>query len=221
MLKLVVCIIFLAANCCNRVALSCRTTDDRQINLLRLQVDHFTQEVEALKNQSRANQQKERIYSLSQEVKALKNQSKENRQLFLDIFTKGLYVPPHVYVYQLTPNSQSWQRSQQYCLNWGGDLAVYGVQSLENRKKLIQKFSMNSIYFWIGASDIASEGKWVWVNGENASSSQLIWDTRTEPNNHGGSEDCAKVDGKPGFAVGLAYDQGCARSYRGLCEKKV
>ena len=110
MLRLVVCVIILAAVCCTQVVRACRSADNRQNELLRLQVNYLSQEVEALKNQSKKNEQ------------------------FLDVFSGRLYIPPHFYIYQLTPGRQSWQRSQQYCENWGGNLAVYGVQSLDNRK---------------------------------------------------------------------------------------
>ena len=220
MMKLIVSIAILAAACCNQIVLSCRTTDDRQINLLQLEINYLSQEVEALKNQSKESQQKEQIYSLSQQVDTLKNQSKENRQLFLDIFSKGLHVPPNFYIYQLTPNSQSWNKSRQYCQNWGGDLAVYGVKTRENRRKLSKILSINGL-IWIGAHDIASEGNWIWVNGERASRSELIWFSG-QPDNYDGNEDCLYLHAYSGTSNdGLAFDRPCWNSFRGLCEKKI
>ena len=219
MLKFVVCIVILAVAYSTQVVLTCRTNDDRRINLLRLEVNYVSQEVEALKNQSTANQQKEEITSLFQEIEALKNQSKENRQFVLDMFSKKLYVSPNYYTYQLTPGRQSWQQSREFCQNWGGDLAVYGVKTLENRKKLNQMMSISSD-FWIGANDIASEGNWVWANGNRASRSELIWD-RGQPQNSGGGEDCVSVVGNPSSPnVGLAHDYPCTWLHRGLCEKE-
>ena len=185
--------------------------DNQQIKLLRDQLDFLSQEVEALKNQSREN--------LSQEVEALKNQSRENRQLAVGEFIKGLYIPPHVYIYQLTPGHQSWQQSQEFCRNWGGTLAVHGVKTRENRKTLIQNLSIKD-RFWIGANDIASEGNWVWVNGERASSSELIWYSG-QPSG-GRNANCVLVNGNPTSSyVELAYDVGCAFSFPGLCEKQI
>ena len=201
MLKLVVCIIVLTAVCSAQEHLTCLRTDDllnRPIKLLRDQLD-----------------------SLSQEVEALKNQSRENRQLTVDVFTKGLYIPPHVYIYRLTPGYQSWQQSQDICQNWGGTLAVHGVKTRENRKTLIQNLSISKIYFWIGVNDIASEGDWIWVNGERANSSELIW-ASGRPNGGRGAN-CVFVYGFPASSsVGLASDSGCATSrLLGLCEKKI
>ena len=184
-------------------------------------INSLAQEVAALKNQTRENQQNELINSLSQEVEALRNQSRMNRQLVVDVFSRGLYVPPHVYIYRLTPGRQSWQKSQEFCQSWGGDLAMHGVKTLENRKKLIQLLPTNDFYVWIGASDIASEGNWTWINGERASSSELIW-LSGEPNNNGGDEDCVVVTGYLiSSIVGLAYDIPCAFSYQALCEKQI
>ena len=195
--------------------------DDRQIVLLRDQYDSLSQEINALKNKTRENQQNELINSLSQEVEALRNQSRMNRQLVVDVFSKGLYVPPHVYIYRLTPGRQSWQKSQEFCQSWGGDLAMHGVKTLENRKTLIQNLSIKNIYFWIGANDIASEGNWTWVDGERASSSELIW-SKGEPNNRRGDEDCGAAHGYPTFSfVGTAFDQSCAYLFQALCEKHI
>ena len=131
--------------------------DNRQLNVLRDQIDVLSQKVEtlqnqsrgdqleeqinsliveiqALKNQSRKNHPEEQISSLTQEVEAIKNQSRQNRQ-FQDLISNLLYIPLYFYVYQLTPGGQSWQESRQYCRNWGGDLAVHGVKTMQNRKK--------------------------------------------------------------------------------------
>ena len=171
--------------------------DNHQINLLRNQINSLSKEMEALKKQSSKNQQ------------------------FLDIFSKRLYVPPRFYIYQLNTDRQSWQQSQNFCQNWRGTLAVYGVKTLENRKKLIRNLSINTTYFWIGANDIASEENCIWTNGERASSSEIIWRSG-EPNNNRGNEDCAHVVGNPTLSTeGQANEALCASSYQGLCEKAI
>ena len=220
MLRMIACVIILAAVCCTQVVLACRSADNRQNELLQLQVNYLSQEVEVLKNQSRENYQKGQMNSLLHEVEALKNQSKKNEQ-FLDVFSGRLYIPPHFYIYQLTPGRQSWQRSQQYCENWGGNLAVYGVQSLENRKILMKNLFIENSNFWIGAHDIASEGNWTWINGETASSSELIWENG-QPQPYYTNEDCAGVIGNPLLPNGgLAHDYSCTSSNQGLCEKEI
>ena len=78
----------------------------------------------------------------------------------------------------------------------------------------MKALSINA-YFWIGVSDIASEGTWIWVNGETASNSDLIWDSG-QPNSYGGNQDCGGIF----HPSALADDGTCSESTFGLCEKK-
>ena len=216
-------------------------TNSSQINVLRDQIDLLSQKVETLQNQSRENQLEDQIISLIgemqalknqsgknysekqisfliQKVEAIKNQSRENGQ-FLDLISKLLYIPPYVYVYQLTPGCQSWNESRQYCQNWRGDLAVYGVKTMQNRKKLIENLSL-SRWSWIGVNDIASEGNWVWVNGELADRSEIIW-ASGEPND-GDDHDCVFMyEPNKVRDTGLAGAYNCSLSDPGLCEKRI
>ena len=215
--------------------------DSSQINVLRNQIDLLSQKVETLQNQSRENQLEDQIISLIgemqalknqsgknysehqisfliQEVEAIKNQSRENGQ-FLDLISKLLYIPPYFYVYQLTPGVQSWHEIRQYCQNWGGDLAVHGVKTMQNRKKLFENLSIIH-WTWIGANDIASEGNWVWVDGELADRSELIW-ASWEPND-GEDHDCVFMyEPNKVRDAGLAGAYNCSLSDPGLCEKRI
>ena len=239
MLKLISCAIILAAVCNAQEHLTCLRTDD----VLNQRSPQASQRVlQGLPGKRGAKGQtgsrgrpgqkgepgfrddrqlsllRDQINSLSQEVQTLKNESRKNRLLIAG-GSKWLHVPPNFYIYQLTPGTQSWQKSQEFCQNWGGDLAVYGVKSLENRKKLIRNLPIKDL-FWIGANDIASEGNWVWVNGERANSSELHW-WGSEPNNIG-NEDCIRViEDFTNSNAGLAYDVPCGYSHQGLCEKQI
>ena len=94
------------------------------------------------------------------------------------------------------------------------------MKTRENRKTLIQNLSIGNTHFWIGVNDIASEGNWVWMNGERASSSELIWSSG-QPDG-GRIENCVIVQGYPAHSdVGLAFDEPCAGSQQGLCEKQI
>ena len=241
MLKLVVGIIVLVAVCCAQEHLTCLRTDDvwTQQSLQNPQrTSQGSPGKRGAKGQpgSRGSQGqkgepgvvddhqmnllRDQFNSLLQEVETLKNQSNKYLSL-IAAASNGLYVPPYVYIYRLTPGSQSWQQSQEFCTVWGGNLAIHGVKTLINRKKLIQDFAISNVQFWIGVDDIATEGNWIWVNGERASSSELIW-MRGEPNNEGGNEDCGLVYGyRASSQVGRVNDAICNRSYRGLCEKKL
>ena len=212
-----------------------------QINLLRDELKSLSRDVEALKNQTHKVQQQGQINLRSQEAEAPGNQThkiqqqgqinlrsqeaeapgnQSNKYRNTTVPTNGLYLPPHVYIYKVTARWVSWQASQKLCRNWGGNLAVHGVKTLENRRKLIRILSIYRSYYWIGANDIRSEGNWVWINGERASSSELSWGNR-QPDNVGGNEDCLLMNAYPTFLFGLAFDDSCADNWRGLCEKKL
>ena len=236
MWKLVVCIFILTAVCCAQEHLTCLKTDD----VFNQQSPQTPQRAvqgppgkRGAKGQvgSRGNPGqkgepgipdnhqidllRDQLISLSREMEVLKNQTKENRRI-VEVVNQ-VYIAPDFYIYRTTPNDQSWQESQENCQTWGGTLAVYGVKTLQNRKRLIESLSINVGYFWIGASDIASEGNWIWINGEPANSSELIWQG-LQPNNDG---DCLRLNGSPtNNDVALAYDGPCTSSHWGLCEKK-
>ena len=197
----------------------CEISCTHQIKLLRDELKSLSHEVEALKNQRSKIQQQGQINPRSQEIDALGNQS--NKYVNTTVPANGLYLPPHVYIYKLTTREVSWQETQKLCQNWGGNLAVHGIKTLENRKKVIRMLSINRSYYWAGANDIESEGDWVWINGERASSSELSWRSR-QPDNSGGNEDCLLISTYPiSSYFGLAYDHACATEWRGICEKKL
>ena len=200
----------------------CETSCSHQMNLLRDELKSLAHGMEALKNQTHKIQQQGQINPRSQEGEAPGNQSNKYRNTTVP--ANGLYLPPHVYIYKLATRRLSWQDSQEFCRNWGGNLAVHGVKTLENRKKVIRILSINrsAAYYWAGANDIASEGNWVWINGERASSSELIWQNGFPQFNSNSNRDCLLIDSNSVSSYfGLAHDNRCTNTWRGICEKKI
>ena len=69
--------------------------------------------------------------------------------------------------------------------------------------------------FWIGLSDVSSEGTWVFTNDQPVNNLMFYWNNG-EPNNAAGNEDCAFVEHN-----GNIFDIGCYRSdyvHRALCQ---
>ena len=192
-------------------------------NQFQEQLNALSQEIESLNNQSRENQLQKQLNYLSREVESLKNQSRENSRKAA--VNETVHVPTPVYVYKLNPNEQTWKESRKFCQNWGGDLAVHGVRTLEGRRRLIQYLGIIDKDFWIGAVDLASEGRWYWLNGEPANSSELIWGLRQPDGNT--RENCVVVAGRSNSwntnRIKRAYDQQCDdvdSRYQGVCEKE-
>ena len=239
MLKLIVCIFIMIAVCWSQEHLTCLRTDE----VLSQQSAQTTQRTlqgppgkrgakgqvgsRGIKGQKgepgipenpQMNMVRDKLNSLTQQLDAIKNLTRKTQEV-IDAVKNGLLVNSYFYVYKLTSTRQSWQESRQLCRNWEGDLAVHGVQTLENRRKLFQSFSIG-YHYWIGASDMVSEGNWTWLNGEPASSSELIWPSG-EPNG-GRTENCVFVVAQLGHThIDRVHDVSCAIDLQGLCEKKI
>ena len=78
--------------------------------------------------------------------------------------------------------------------------------------------------YWIGLSDSASEGTWLWLNGNRANLDDgSLWHpgnplTGSSANNR----DCALADFRPGVGEGLfVWDESCSSRGPALCEKPV
>ncbi|VDI62869.1 Hypothetical predicted protein [Mytilus galloprovincialis] len=73
--------------------------------------------------------------------------------------------------------------------------------------------------FWLGGSDRASEGVWVWTtSGQGFTVTD--WHTRTthEPNNQDGNENCLTIHKELDFEWN---DDKCSNVYRFICEKPL
>ena len=70
---------------------------------------------------------------------------------------------------------------------------------------------------WIGASDTATEGSFVWVNGLIVTNDVMHWGLG-QPDDYNNNEDCAHAGG--GGKI-LANDRPCSHSLLAICEKSV
>lgn len=94
----------------------------------------------------------------------------------------------------LAARANSWAGARAACSDWEGDLASIG-SAAENSvvEELVRRQSSSYSVAWIGFSDIAVEGTWVWSDGLESSFSNWMMG---EPNNGGSwynrvDEDCA------------------------------
>ena len=80
-------------------------------------------------------------------------------------------------------------------------------------------------WYWIGLSDSASEGTWIWLNGNRANPDDgSLWYPGTPlTGSSGNNADCAAASFGPGSVVdGLfVWDLPCSNNPRALCEKPV
>ena len=81
-------------------------------------------------------------------------------------------------------------------------------------------------WYWIGLSDSASEGTWLWLNGNRANPDDgSLWAPgHPLTGSSGNNFDCAVASFRPGSLVVdelFVWDDPCGFNDRALCEKPV
>uniref|UniRef100_A0AAZ1XKJ0 C-type lectin domain-containing protein n=3 Tax=Oreochromis TaxID=8139 RepID=A0AAZ1XKJ0_OREAU len=118
--------------------------------------------------------------------------------------------------YYFSSNSSSWNESRTECRTKGGDLVKIDSEEDQN---FLRKNVEQDIFFWIGLTDFAEEGRWLWVDGSPLNESLTFW-LPGEPNNEPGEdpdgEDCVLM-----VHVGIVFwfDFTCKITFRSICEK--
>ncbi|XP_061073717.1 CD209 antigen-like protein C [Conger conger] len=62
--------------------------------------------------------------------------------------------------YYFSTEMKSWMKSRRDCLRRGADLVI--IES-DEEQEFITKYIQD--YYWIGLSDLETEGTWLWVDG--------------------------------------------------------
>merc|ERR1712142_764444 len=108
--------------------------------------------------------------------------------------------------FKLHNSKKNWQDAQQTCQMEGGNLVTVDTSEINNILKSERK------RIWIGASDLETEGTFLWTNGKPLSYNS--W-ARGEPNDHGNREDCVEVNFR---SPGLWNDAVCGALRPFICE---
>ena len=91
--------------------------------------------------------------------------------------------------YYRSSTSLTWQNARDSCRRTANADLVYIESASENA--FVVKFAAGIHLLWFGYNDIDVEGNFVWSKA-NVSSSYTNWKP-TEPNSHGGNEDCGDL----------------------------
>ncbi|VDI17186.1 Hypothetical predicted protein [Mytilus galloprovincialis] len=119
--------------------------------------------------------------------------------------------------YYFSSSNEQWRGTKSACQNLNSMLAepkqMSDINFLKSNTKKFQKT------FWLGGSDRAYEGVWVWTtSGQRFTVTD--WHTRTihEPNNQDGNEHCLNIHKELNFEWN---DDKCSNHYRFICEKSL
>ncbi|XP_058849972.1 asialoglycoprotein receptor 1-like [Acipenser ruthenus] len=132
--------------------------------------------------------------------------------------------------YYFSPDKMDWHSSRASCVSMGADLVIIESDAeqkflLENDKSkpLLGNAEKNS--YWIGLTDAATEGTWLWVDGTPLNDKAKYWHGN-EPDDwkRGGDssgEDCARLaySTSPANSLKAWFDASCTRQqHRRICE---
>ncbi|XP_030597022.1 hepatic lectin-like [Archocentrus centrarchus] len=120
--------------------------------------------------------------------------------------------------YYFSTRKSPWNESRADCRAKGGDLVK--IDSREEQMflngRLRGKKSEFEDMFWIGLTDSAAEGRWMWVDNTPLNESLIFWSsnepddwTQEDPD----GEDCGRMGPKNWF------DKSCKSPQRSICEK--
>lgn len=115
----------------------------------------------------------------------------------------------HCYYYGLS--EKSWKEAKITCEQFGGHLVTIEDKAEDN---FIESFIQDrNTYTWMGASDLAEEGKWLWVTDIPFNTSLYLNWRRPGPNNKN-NEDCMD------WSFSGWNDNTCSRKLNFVCENE-
>ncbi|XP_018429119.1 PREDICTED: hepatic lectin-like [Nanorana parkeri] len=103
----------------------------------------------------------------------------------------------------------NWAQAEMICLNRGSHLVIINSQAEQN----FLQSKTNRRYYWIGLTDLETEGTFKWIDGTGLS--YTSW-RNGEPNDGLGKEDCAHL-----FSEGKWNDYPCNSNSSAICEKNL
>ena len=110
--------------------------------------------------------------------------------------------------YLYVEDKETWHGASMRCLEHNAKLA-----EPDDKKTLDELFEQVGDHVWVGGTDEAQEGVWVWV-GINKNIAHLPWGPG-QPNSHGGDQDCLEI-----FENGF-NDEDCSARNKYICEKEA
>ncbi|KAK4303544.1 hypothetical protein Pmani_024446 [Petrolisthes manimaculis] len=115
----------------------------------------------------------------------------------------------------------NWTDSRKWCQVRGGDLAQPTGDLNAFKQQVLQLILPNvgSASYegaWIGGSDIASEGQWIWLSGTQLPNN-FPW-SDNQPNNSRGNEDCLEIYYKTDGTNNFYNDGPCTYPKYFVCE---
>lgn len=118
--------------------------------------------------------------------------------------------------YLLGLKATTWNNAQLDCSVKGAKLVE--IESPEENAYIHSLANNLTEYVWLGGTDVAEEGKWVWQS-TGTLFAYSAWDTANRQPNNWNNQDCLSLH-RP-YDKLTWWDDSCARSHYYICEREI
>ena len=140
--------------------------------------------------------------------------------LFLNSACQQGWIGNGMFCYKLFTSSETWENAKEECEKWNATLVK--VESHDEndfiKKKVLPTNKYGTHDYWIGLSDSASEGDWMWTDGTKLDTYKN-WG-HNQPNANKNNENCVVIRIiKPfRYRYGKWHDIQCSNEKEYICE---
>ncbi|XP_022086669.1 macrophage mannose receptor 1-like isoform X2 [Acanthaster planci] len=114
--------------------------------------------------------------------------------------------------YSFSGSATSWDGARSACQSSNADLAIIDTMREFNFLLDLWRYRYSTQRFWVGLTDSASEGDFLWLNDDAFSLNPSVWDTGS-PDDAGSNEDCVEFNTNRKL-----NDADCSASLYYICE---
>uniref|UniRef100_UPI00398E55C8 C-type lectin domain family 4 member E-like n=1 Tax=Pristiophorus japonicus TaxID=55135 RepID=UPI00398E55C8 len=115
--------------------------------------------------------------------------------------------------YIFTNTSLTWEQSREACAGRQSQLVVIGNDKVQNFLSAQAKEKS----YWIGMTDVVSEGSWIWVDGTKVIDRTTFW-AAGQPDN-AFNRTTRRTENCGILSQHRWYDESCLRTFPAICER--
>ncbi|KAJ8007910.1 hypothetical protein DPEC_G00099080 [Dallia pectoralis] len=132
--------------------------------------------------------------------------------------------------YHFSDDKLTWEQSQYACIREGGHLVIIESQQEQNFLRMNVGNTDYHDSYWIGMTDMKTEGVWIWVDNTTLNDNTKYWDMNIgnsvwspfpEPNDWEGKEDCALMGLHCSDQISCWIDFKCSNPCKRICESRA
>uniref|UniRef100_A0A3P9HCP8 C-type lectin domain-containing protein n=1 Tax=Oryzias latipes TaxID=8090 RepID=A0A3P9HCP8_ORYLA len=198
---------------------------EAQASLIKERASHLQIKQEVNLKRAFVDKLQGKIETLKQDVKILQSNKTTLEKNCGWCLPKWIFHKRSCYYFsdEDVSSRKNWTDSRDYCISKGGDLLV--INNLEEQVLIrthLSRGSSSHVWwmngFWIGLTDVATQGVWVWVN--NVTETSTVYWRMGQPSRSGPQTgNCVAFLGE---TIGTWYNADCSQHrLNWICEKEA